>query len=252
MSKRPTISAIIITKNESDNIEDCLKSICWADEIIVLDSGSTDQTVELARKFTDKVFGTDWPGFGPQKNRALDKATMDWVLSIDADERVSKELKEEILANISNQTVVAYKIPRRSSFCGKFLRHGGWWPDYVTRLFRRDSAKFSDSLVHERVIPNGKLEKLNSPIIHYTYRSPEDVTRLIHAYSSAGAKQLIDNNRNSSLSIAVFHAFWAFIRTFFLRAGLLDGKEGFMLAVSNAEVTYYKYLKAYYLKKGGS
>ncbi|SUV88617.1 transferase [Bordetella pertussis] len=149
-----TLSVIIITKNEAANILACLESVAFADEFIVVDSGSTDNTVELARDFGARVEVTpDWPGFGPQKNRALDLATGDWVLSIDADERVTPELASEIQAAMAGATADCYEIARLSDFCGRFIRHSGWWPDYVLRLFRRGSARFTDAAVHERVVP---------------------------------------------------------------------------------------------------
>jgi len=153
------ISVVIITKNEEANIERCLRSVDWADEIIVLDSGSTDRTVEISQELGARVSVTaDWPGFGPQKNRALEQATGDWVLSLDADEWVTPDLREEILNVISGpEGAVGFRVPRLSSFCGRFMRHSGWWPDYVTRLFRRGAAKFSDDVVHERVIAEGKV-----------------------------------------------------------------------------------------------
>ncbi|MBT7308705.1 MAG: glycosyltransferase family 2 protein, partial [Gammaproteobacteria bacterium] len=131
----PSISVIIITLNESSKIESCLQSVAWASEIIVVDSGSTDNTTEICRKYTNEVYQTDWPGYGLQKNRALGYATSDWVLSLDADEFVTPELATEIQKVLESGEVDTYKIPRLSSFCGKYLRHGGWWPDYVARLF---------------------------------------------------------------------------------------------------------------------
>lgn len=249
MSQRPTISAIVITKNEADNIEDCLKSIAWTDEIIVVDSGSTDGTVELARKYTDKVFETDWPGFGPQKNRALDKASSAWVLSIDADERITEELKSEILCTISSSALSCYRIPRLSSYCGKFLKHGGWWPDYVVRLFKKDSGRFSDSLVHEKVICKHKPGTLQNHIVHHTYRDVSEVIQMIDRYSSASALEILNKGRKVSFTDALTHAAWSFLRTYLFKLGFLDGKEGLMLATSNSQLSYYKYLKAYFLQK---
>src|SRR5690625_4755128 len=149
----PVLSVIIITKNEADNIADCLDSVAFADEWIVVDSGSTDDTCRIAReKGADVVSTSDWPGFGPQKNRALERASGQWVLSIDADERVTPELAAEIQAVLQQPRADGYYIARLSNFCGRWIRHSGWWPDYVLRLFRRESARFTDSLVHESVI----------------------------------------------------------------------------------------------------
>lgn len=243
MNSNPTISAIIITKNEADNIVDCLESVSWVNEIIIIDSNSTDETVDICHRYTDKVFEMDWPGFGPQKNRALEKATGDWIFSIDADERISSELQQEISAAIQSREFDAYLIPRKSSYCGKFIKHGGWSPDYVLRLFRKESAKFSDDIVHEKIIGAGKTDKLTNPIIHYTFRDFEKILDTINRYSTSGATIRYDRGQNTSLLTAIIRGFWTFFRTYFLKLGFLDGAEGFMLAVSNAEGTYYKYLK---------
>ncbi len=239
----PTLSVILITLNEADNIRDCLDSVAWADEIIVLDSGSQDNTIELCRQYTDHVYQTDWPGFGPQKNRALDKATRDWVLSIDADERVTEALRIEIQQTITTAQYAAYRLPRRSSYCGHFMQHGGWWPDPVIRLFRRGTGRFNDVLVHERLEINDPIGDLKNPLLHYTFRSLDDVVDTMNRYSSAGAQMLAARSKKTSLRAAIGHGLFTFFRTYILKAGFLDGREGFMLAVSNAEGTYYKHLK---------
>jgi glycosyltransferase involved in cell wall biosynthesis len=249
MASRPTISAIIITKDEEQNIRECLESVSWMDEIVVLDSGSSDRTAEIAREFTPEVFVTDWPGYGAQKNRALDKAKCEWIFSLDADERVTPELRLEIESAISSAEHTGYRIPRLSSYCGRFMKHGGWWPDYVTRLARRGQCRFSDSLVHESLNIDGTQGTFSNPIIHYTYRTMDDVTMMIHRYSSASAQMMYEKGKTSSLPKALGRAFWTFIRTYFLRLGMLDGKEGLLLALSNAEYTYYKYIKLSYLVK---
>ena len=239
-----SLSVIIITKNEALNIRACLESVAWADEIIVVDSGSTDDTVAIAREFTLHVYQHDWPGFGAQKNRALGYASMDWVLSLDADECVTPDLRREVEAAIRNPDLnAAFKIPRLSSFCGRFMRHSGWWPDYVTRLFRRGMAQFSEDLVHERVIVTGSIGKVGQPLLHEAFRDLEELLTKINQYSTASALMLHKKNSSASLRKAVGHALWAFLRTYIIRAGFLDGREGFMLAVSTAEGTYYRYLK---------
>jgi glycosyltransferase involved in cell wall biosynthesis len=247
----PTLSIIIVTKNESEHIARCLESISWADEIIVFDSGSTDNTVEICKTFTPHVYETDWPGFGPQKQRALNKASGDWVLSIDADEQITKELQAEILQAIHNPQNIhhGFEIPRLSSYCGKQIRHGGWWPDYVLRLFQKKQGEFSNSLVHERVILNGFISKLKNPILHDSYTSLEEVLDKTNNYSSLGAEMLFDKGKKSSLIQAIFRALWTFFRTYLINASFLDGEQGLMLAISNAEVTYYKYLKLHLLNQ---
>jgi glycosyltransferase involved in cell wall biosynthesis len=244
------LSVIIITKNESANIRACLESVAWADEIIVVDSASTDGTLEIAREFTPQVHvHADWPGFGAQKNRALDYAGKDWVLSLDADERVTPELRAEIEAALLDARADGYEIPRLSSFCGRFMRHSGWHPDYVLRLFRRGKARFSDALVHESVELQGSAARLRQPLLHYSYRDFEDVLSKLNSYSSAASAMLQRKGKKGSLLQAIGHGLWAFIRTYFLRAGFLDGREGFMLAVMNAENSYYRYIKLWLKQK---
>jgi len=244
-------SIIIITKNAATHIEACLASVAWADEIIVVDCGSTDNTVALCRPFTNKIFVTnDWPGFGIQKNRALAKATGEWILSIDADERVTIALQQEIKHLTKNSTYTAFRISRQSSYCGRWIKHSGWSPDYVIRLFRRNCAHFSDDLVHEVLqVLQGNIGTLKTPLLHYSFNSLEEVLEKINSYSSANALKYLEQGQKSSLTKAISHGLWAFIRTYIVRGGFLDGREGFMLAVSNAEGTYYRYLKLLYLQE---
>lgn len=244
------ISVIVITKNEAASIARCLESVSWADEIIVLDSGSTDDTVSICREYTVHVHQTDWPGFGPQKNRALDRASGDWVLSLDADEWVTPALRDEIARIVAqSQDVDAFRIPRQSSFCGRFMRHSGWWPDHVVRLFRRGGAKFSDDAVHERVVVDGKTGTLHTPLMHETFVDLEELLAKMNNYSTLSAQAMHRGGKRSGLSKAVARAAWAFVRTYFLRGGFLDGREGFMLAVATAEGTYYRYVKLLLLQK---
>ena len=243
-----SISVIIITLNESLKIQACLESVKWADEIIIVDSGSIDNTVEICKKYTDNVHVMDWPGFGPQKNRALAHVTCDWVLSIDADEYVTPKLKEEIQRVIDNNNFEIYDIPRLSSFCGKYLHHGGWRPDYVTRLFKRKSASFSSDLVHERLVFEAKKRKLKESLTHTSIDDLDSMLSKVNAYSTAGTQRILDKGKQVGLFSALSHGFWIFFRTYFLRLGFLDGKEGFIMAVSAGENTYYRYLKAYYLQ----
>ena len=248
-----SLSVILITKNEEANLKDCLESVSFADEIIVVDSQSSDKTQEIARSFGAKLeITSDWPGFGPQKNRALNLATQDWVLSIDADERVTPELKQEILATIaSSDAADCYAIPRSSWYCGRFMKHSGWYPDYVDRLFKRGTAKFSDHLVHETVLPTGIHGKLKNHFLHYSFRDFSQVLRKIDTYSSASAEQSFKQGKRSSVCKAFWHAVWAFFRTYFFRLGFLDGPQGLALAISNAEGTYYRYIKIWLLQQSG-
>ncbi|MBK9161549.1 MAG: glycosyltransferase family 2 protein [Nitrosomonadales bacterium] len=245
------LSVIVITRNEAANIRACLESVAWAGEIVVVDSGSSDGTAEICREMGARVFVCDWPGFGIQKNRALDHSTREWVFSIDADERVTPELRaaiEAVLADTDNAHA-AYEISRLSSYCGRFMRHSGWYPDRIVRLFRRDAARFSDDLVHERLRVEGRTGLLDGELLHYAFDDLEEVLRKVNQYSSAGAAMMQRRGRQASLSGAVLRGLWSFFRTYVLRGGFLDGREGFMLAVSNAEGTYYRYLKLMLLNR---
>ena len=238
------ISAIIITKNAGTMIRRCIESVAWADETIVVDSGSTDDTAEICRAMGVKFSVTsDFPGFGPQKNRALDLAAGDWVVSIDADEWITPELRDEMRAAMAKPTAAAYAVPRRSSFCGRYMKHSGWWPDHVIRLFRRDAARFSDDRAHERLLVEGVTRKLKQPLMHEAISNMDQMLGKMNLYSTASARMLHERGRQASLATAVFHGSWAFFRTYVLRLGFLDGREGFILAVANAEGSYYRYVK---------
>jgi glycosyltransferase involved in cell wall biosynthesis len=221
------------------------------DEIIVVDSQSTDNTVEIAQRHGAKVTQpNDWPGFGPQKNRALELATCDWVFSIDADERVTPELAAEITRVLRlGVSDVAYKLPRLSSYCGKFIRHAGWQPDYVLRLFKRGTARFSDDLVHERVVTDLPVHALKNHLLHYSYLNFSQVLSKVDAYSTASAKQAYARGKRSSVAGALGHGAWAFFRTYVIRRGFLDGAHGLALSISNAETSYYKYLKLWQMQQ---
>lgn len=239
------ISAIVITKDAGATIRRCLESLRWTDEIVVVDSGSTDDTVAVCLELGARVHETaDWPGYGPQKNRALALARGEWIVSLDADEWVSPALREEIDRVIAAPDAkAAYAIPRRSSFCGRFMRHSGWWPDYVLRLYRRGAARFSDDRVHERLIVDGPKGRLCEPILHEAITDLDQMLTKMNQYSSASARMRHEEGRRGSLASALAHGGWTFFRTYVLRLGFLDGKEGFMLAVANAEGSYYRYLK---------
>ena len=240
-----TLSVSIIVKNGEPLIRRCVESVTWADEIIVVESGSSDNTAEICRALGAKVTQTpDFPGFGQQKNRALDRATGDWVLALDHDEWVTPALRAEIETVIAGTgDAMAYAIPRLSNFCGRDMRHSGWWPDPVIRLIRNGTGRFAEDHMHDRLVVKGKTGRLNHPLRHDPMPTLEDVLNKINGYSSAGARFNFEHGKRASLGKAIFHGWWAFMRTYFLHAGFLDGREGFMLSVSNAEGTYYRYLK---------
>ena len=239
------LSAILITRNEAHNLEACLKSLQGlADEIVVVDTRSSDETVAIAQRFGATVSQPDdWPGFGPQKNRALALATRPWILSIDADERVTPELAAEIQQAMARNDFAAYTMGRLSWYCGKFIQHAGWRPDYVLRLFRRDCAQFSNDLVHERVMTQQPVGQLHHHLLHYSYQDFSQVLAKVDAYSSAAAQQAFNRGERGSMGKAIGHGAWAFVRTYVLRAGFLDGTHGLALAISNAQTSYYKYVK---------
>lgn len=243
------LSVILITYNAAAHLEKCLASVIWADEIIVLDSGSQDATLAICRKYTKKVyFSEDWQGFGVQKNRVLSYAQGEWVLSLDADEVIPEDLQFEIQQAIQDTDFAAFKISRLSRLMGRWIRHSGWQPDYVTRLFRRECAQFSNDLVHEKLeVQLGKVGILDSQMLHYTYDSLEQLLEKTNRYSTDSAKMLHARGQHGSLYQAIFHGVWAFLRTYLLRQGFLDGREGFLIAVAQAEVTFYRYIKLSYL-----
>jgi len=242
----PRLSVIIIAKNEAANIGACLDSVAFADERIVVDSESTDATAEIAARNGARVVARKFDGFGAQKNFALTLAQGDWVLSIDADERVSPALKQAIETAMGQAGVDAYEIPRLSSFCGRQMRHSGWFPDHVLRLFRRGLARFSDNIVHERVICDGPVARITEPLTHTPVTRLEDALSRMDRYSTAGAEMLVAKGQRVWFTSGIVHGFWTFLRTYIFRAGFLDGREGFLLAVANAEGTYYRYMKAWF------
>jgi glycosyltransferase involved in cell wall biosynthesis len=254
------LSVILITRNEAHNVAGCLGSVGFADEWIVVDSASTDGTREIAERLGAKVVDTtDWPGFGAQKNRALALAQGRWVLSIDADERVSDELAAGIRAVLTRDNAqdtsgdaspqeasglaVGYELSRLSSFCGQWMRHGDWYPDRVLRLFRREAGRFSDDLVHERLIVDGRVDRLDGELLHDSMPTLDSAIDKMNRYSTGRALDRVRAGNTGGLASALSHGLWAFVRCYLLRRGFLDGRLGFVLAVYVAEGTYYRYLK---------
>lgn len=244
------LSVIVITKNEIANIEACLASVSFADQLVVLDSGSSDGTVTAAEKMGAQVSqDIDWCGFGVQKNRALNLAQCDWVLSIDADERLSPQLQAEIISTLIDPEFDVYSFPRRSSYCGQYMHHSGWYPDRVTRLFKRGAATFSTDLVHEKLVSALPVGQLCADILHKSFPDLEAVLDKVNRYSTAGAQVLLKRGKKASFAKALGHGLWAFFRTYILRRGFLDGRMGLVLAISNAEGTYYRYLKLWLMSR---
>jgi glycosyltransferase involved in cell wall biosynthesis len=239
------LSVIVITLNEKNNIEDCLLSVRdIADEIIVVDSGSIDGTQTIARNAGAQVFDVEWLGDGEQRNIGIGLARNDWILNLDADERVSDSLCKEIKKFLHEQSDYdVFSIPRLSIFCGKRIRHSGWWPDRIFRLFNRKKAKFSSDIVHAGLRFKCASGQLSHPLIHYTVRNIAESVDKMNRYSSQGAHAAIQHGKRSSLGQAITRALWTFFRTYIIRRGFLDGTHGLMIAIANAEGTYYKYLK---------
>ncbi|MEW6601027.1 MAG: glycosyltransferase family 2 protein [Nitrospirota bacterium] len=244
------ISVVIVTKNEEINIEDALKSVADANEIIVVDSFSTDRTVDICRKYTDKVHQHEWQGFARQKQTAVDYAEGPWVLILDADERVTPELKAEILKNISDTNVNGFYMPRENYFIGKRIRYGGWWPDYTLRLFQKDKGRLGPREVHERVVVEGSTACLKNPLRHFTYRSVSDFVERMERYSTLAAKEIRKNSGRAGLFSLAIKPPFTFIKMYFFRLGLLDGTRGFMLAALYSFYTFLKYAKTWERQEG--
>jgi glycosyltransferase involved in cell wall biosynthesis len=205
--------------------------------------------VEICRRYTDQVFETDWPGFGIQKNRALQKASGEWVLSLDADERVTTALAEEIRSQLPTTEAIGFQIPFKSSYLGRFMEYGDWRNESHLRLFRREFGRFTNASVHEGLLVDGMVESLQWPIEHYPCKDIEEVLDKVNRYSSAGAEMKFSQGQTASIGKALFHALWTFFKGYIFKAGFLDGREGLLLAISNAEGCFYRYVKLIYLQK---
>jgi glycosyltransferase involved in cell wall biosynthesis len=246
-----TLSVAIITKNEEANLARTLESVCWADEIVIVDCGSTDRTAEIARSFGVKLFVEEWKGFGAQKNSALAKCSSDWTLALDADEEVSPELAEEIRGLLSGSPAhEAYFLPRRNFFLGRWIRRGGFYPDSKLRLFRRGSCRFEESVVHETVRPEGPAGQLQGDLLHHAYPTLDSYIEHMNRYSSLGATQAIARGKVSRSPAAfLWNVFIVPVATFkynyFFRLGFLDGREGFLLHLYHSAYVSWKYAKAW-------
>lgn len=238
------LSVAIVTHNEEDNIRDALESVKWADEIVVVDSFSTDRTLDICREYTDKVFSIEWAGFVEQKTKAVSMTIHQWVLVLDADERVTKELRDEILDVIKNNySLNGYYLPRKNYFAGRWVKHGGWWPDYTLRFFRREKGSFKMREVHESIKINGNTGYLKNPIEHYTYKDINDYLKRMQNYSTLAAKELFKKGRRANIIDVIFRPAATFCRMFFLQLGILDGIYGIILACLYSVYTYKKYSK---------
>jgi (heptosyl)LPS beta-1,4-glucosyltransferase len=240
-----TLSVVLIIKNEAANLDAVLSGLQWADEIVVVDGGSDDDSVAIAGQYTDKVFEyPDWQGYGIQRQRAQSHASSDWIFMLDADERVTPELAQEIQSVVANndQTKL-YAVPRLSWVFGRFIRHSGWYPDYVTRLYPRKRAGYGDDQVHEKVLYGSDMELVNlqGDLLHYTYRDMEHYLTKSAQYAAAWAEQRRQRGKRSSLPQALLHGIGCFLKMYIFRLGVLDGKQGLLLALLSAHSTFVKY-----------
>ncbi|WMC10340.1 glycosyltransferase family 2 protein [Oceanimonas pelagia] len=242
---RPSLAAVLIVKNEADTLAECLATLDWVDEIVVMDSGSTDATQAVAEAAGARFFVNDpWPGFGPQRRLAQSKVQSDWVLWVDADERVTPELRQSIEAVLASPvTNTVYSIPRLSWVFGRFIRHCGWYPDRVLRLYPRTLTGYNDALVHEKVEigPGIKTAPLKGDLLHYTYRDLQHYLVKSAGYAAAWAEQRQRRGKKGSLSQGLLHGIGCFVKMYVLRAGFLDGKQGLLLSLLSAHSTFVKY-----------
>lgn len=240
-----TLSIVMIVKNEAANMDDCLRAIDWADEIVVVDSGSDDETVKIAKKYTSNIYiEDDWKGYGVQRQRAQQKATSDWVLMLDADERITPKLAGEIerVVEEDNRNNI-YAVPRLSWCFGRYIRHSGWYPDFVARLYPREKAGYGEVRVHEELLYPKSMHKVNltGDMLHFTYRSMEHYLVKSAKYADEWAAEKQIGNKQSSILQGCLHGIGCFLRMYVFKAGFLDGKQGLLLALLSAHSTFVKY-----------
>lgn len=242
----PKLSVYIIAYNEANKIADAVKSVIWADEVLVLDSASSDDTVKIAEEMGATVKQIPFTTFGKLRNDAISACTHNWIFSLDADERCTPEAQAEIQSILAKPDADAYYVPRRNWFMGRWINHCGWYPDFrQPQLFRKEALIFDDAAeVHEGYIVNGKIGYFKASIIQIPFQSLEQMLHKMQRYSSLGARKLERNNKPVSMSKALGHGLWAFFRIYVLKLGFLDGWAGFVLALGNFEGTFYRYAKA--------
>jgi glycosyltransferase involved in cell wall biosynthesis len=245
------VSVTVITRNEAADIGDALASVAWADEIVVVDAHSTDDTVAIARRFTDRVVTRDWPGFVDQKNHAASIARHDWILSLDADERVTPPLADEIRALLSGQpTAAAFRVPRVTWHLGRWVRTTDWYPDYQTRLYDRRSAEWTGRYVHEAVTAKGPTGQLRAELQHFAYRDIAEHLETIDRYTTYAARQMHESGRRSGLLQVAGHPPLAFLRNYIAHGGIRDGVPGFVISALNAYYVFIKFAKLWELQQG--
>ena len=244
-----SVSAIVITLNEEEAVRDCLESIQWVDEIVVVDSGSTDRTVEIARNLASKVIESEWLGYSETKTLALSHATHPWVLWVDADEVMPEQLSGELQQHLNQKPEVhAYYLPRKAIFLGRWIRHCGWYPDYVCRVFMKEHATFNGKLVHEGVSVDGPAIYLQNPLLHYTDRTLEHYLDKFNRYTSLAARQMLDDGRTFRLFDLLLRPPFFFLKMYVLKRGFLDGIQGLILCVLSSTYVFTKYAKFWFLQ----
>jgi len=241
----PTLSVYIIAFNEADKIEAALKSVTWADEIVVADSFSTDGTVEIARRYTDRILQVPFEGFGKLRNDVLAQLNGDWIFSLDADERCTEAAAQEIRRLIASPKADdAYQVPRRNFLLGRWIRHSGWYPDYrQPQLFRRGKLRYTEDAVHETYVLDGTLGTMTEPIAQVPFKDLAQIIHKMQRYSTLGVGRLEERATKPSMALGFLHGLGAFLRHYIVRLGFLDGWPGFVIAFSNFEGTFYRYAK---------
>jgi len=247
------ITATVITINEEHNIAGALESLAWADEIIVVDSESTDHTVEIARRFTDRVFVRPWPGYSAQKNFAAEQATGEWIFSLDADERVSPELTTSILELEKGAAPeqAAFEMPRRTFYLGRWIKYSGWWPDHKVRLYDRRRARWRGDFVHESLEVNGRVNRLDGDILHYTVRDATEHHLRMDRYTTLAAEEAYMHRESVSLARLLLSPMLVFVRSYVLKLGFLDGVPGLAIARFAAHYDFLKKLKLWEMRVKG-
>ena len=246
----PKLSVTVITKNEAADIGDALASTAWADEIVVVDSASTDDTVAIARRFTDRVVVREWPGYTEQKNYAASIASHDWIFSLDADERITPALAEEIKATLAAPPPRAgYRMPRVTWHLGRWIRTTDWYPDYQLRLYDRRSARWTGRYVHESVSVDGSAGQLRGELQHFAYRNIADHLETINRYTTYAARQMHESDCRAGLAHIAGHPPLAFVRNYLLRGGIRDGIPGFIISALNAYYVFLKFVNLWELEK---
>jgi glycosyltransferase involved in cell wall biosynthesis len=239
------ISVAIVTQNEEKNIGEALESVRGFEDIVVVDSFSDDRTVEISRNYTDRVFQHEWSGYADQKQRAVNYARKEWVLILDADERVTVALRAEMARKIGDKDFSGFYLPRRNFFLGAWIRHSGWWPDHTLCLFRKDVSYVEPRAVHEKVVVRGRVGYMKEPLDHYSYRTLSDYFGKMDVYTSLAARELCGRRPFTLLRSMVTNPPIVFLKMFVLRQGFLDGTRGFLLAVLYGFYTFLKYAKAW-------